>query len=156
MEPFKKKFPERFFNLGLTEQSITSMAAGLAIEGFRPIVYSITPFVLENNRIIYINRGWVPKKYVDKSKRVFSLLEGNIKIVGLVRHPQKKGYFVPENEPENGFWFTIIPEEINNYLNIFAENEFYIDELNIDECYLAGWSMGSAVSLTISKKYLRK
>lgn len=47
MEPFKKKFPERFFNLGLTEQSITSMAAGLAIEGFRPIVYSITPFVIE-------------------------------------------------------------------------------------------------------------
>ena len=39
---------------------------------------------------------------------------------------------MPENEPENGFWFTIIPEEINNYLNISAENEFYIDELNID------------------------
>ena len=47
MEPFKEKFPHRFFNLGLTEQTITGMAAGLAIEGFRPIVYSITPFVLE-------------------------------------------------------------------------------------------------------------
>ena len=68
----------------------------------------ITPFILENNRIIYINRGWVPKKYVDKSTRVFSLLEGNIKITGLVRLPQKKGYFVPENEPENGFWFCLL------------------------------------------------
>ena len=47
MEPFKEKYPHRFFNLGLTEQSITSMAAGLAIEGMRPIVYSITPFVIE-------------------------------------------------------------------------------------------------------------
>ena len=47
MEPFKEKYPDRFFNLGLTEQSITSMAAGLAIEGMRPIVYSITPFVIE-------------------------------------------------------------------------------------------------------------
>jgi transketolase len=47
MEEFKLKFPSRFFNLGLCEQTITSMAAGLAIEGFRPIIYSITPFVLE-------------------------------------------------------------------------------------------------------------
>ena len=47
MNPFKEKYPNRFFNLGLTEQAITSMAAGLAIEGYRPIVYSITPFVIE-------------------------------------------------------------------------------------------------------------
>ena len=92
----------------------------------------ITPFILENNEIIYINRGWVPKKYSDKKTRKFSLLEDKVRVVGLVRLPQKKGYFVPENEPENGFWFTIIPEELNNYLNISAENEFYIDELNID------------------------
>jgi len=47
MEEYKELFPDRFFNLGLCEQAITSMAAGLAIEGMRPIVYSITPFVLE-------------------------------------------------------------------------------------------------------------
>ena len=47
MTEFKARFPERFFNLGLCEQAITSMAAGLAIEGMRPVVYSITPFVLE-------------------------------------------------------------------------------------------------------------
>jgi transketolase len=47
MDEFKSKFSDRFFNLGMAEQSITSMAAGLAIEGMRPIVYSITPFVLE-------------------------------------------------------------------------------------------------------------
>ena len=93
----------------------------------------ITPFILENNEIIYINRGWVPKKYADKKTRKFSLLEDKVRVVGLVHLPQKKGYFVPENEPENGFWFTIIPEELNRHLNIVGEKEFYIDELNIDE-----------------------
>ena len=93
----------------------------------------ITPFILENNEIIYINRGWVPKKYADKKTRKFSLLEDKVRVVGLVRLPQKKGYFVPENEPENGFWFTIIPEELNGHLNIIGEKEFYIDELNVDE-----------------------
>jgi len=47
MDEFRSKFPIRFFNLGITEQSIISMAAGLAIEGLRPVVYSLTPFVLE-------------------------------------------------------------------------------------------------------------
>lgn len=47
MGPFKEKWPEKFFNLGLTEQSMISMSAGMALEGLRPLVYSITPFVLE-------------------------------------------------------------------------------------------------------------
>lgn len=47
MADFKSKFPERIFNLGLCEQSMISMAAGMALEGIRPVVYSITPFLLE-------------------------------------------------------------------------------------------------------------
>lgn len=47
MDVFIEKFPNRFFNLGLTEQSIISIAAGMAIEGLRPIVYTLTPFLIE-------------------------------------------------------------------------------------------------------------
>ena len=47
IEIFKKKFPKRFFNMGLCEQSMISLAAGIASEGLIPIVYSITPFLLE-------------------------------------------------------------------------------------------------------------
>jgi transketolase len=47
MDTFKERFPDRFFNLGLCEQAITSMAAGMAIDGLRPVIYSISPFVIE-------------------------------------------------------------------------------------------------------------
>ena len=47
MDLFKKKFPKRFFNTGLCEQSMISLASGMASEGLKPYVYSITPFLLE-------------------------------------------------------------------------------------------------------------
>jgi transketolase len=45
--PLKEKYPARYFNMGVCEQSMLSVAAGLALQGFKPIVYSITPFLLE-------------------------------------------------------------------------------------------------------------
>jgi transketolase len=47
MADFKINYPDRFFNVGLTEQSMISIAAGMALEGMRPLVYSITPFLME-------------------------------------------------------------------------------------------------------------
>lgn len=44
VEPFAKEFPERFINAGVAEQSMMSVAAGMASEGYHPFVYSIANF----------------------------------------------------------------------------------------------------------------
>ncbi len=43
-EDFQKEFPDRFINCGVMEQSMVSIAAGLALSGKKPYVYSIIPF----------------------------------------------------------------------------------------------------------------
>ena len=44
VEPFKKKFPNRFFNAGVSEQSMAGIASGLALKGFHVFIYSIANF----------------------------------------------------------------------------------------------------------------
>ena len=42
--PLYKKFPNRCFNVGISEQNMVSVAAGLAAYGYKPLVVTFTPF----------------------------------------------------------------------------------------------------------------
>ena len=46
-DDFRKDNPNRFFNLGICEQSLVGAASGMALEGLKPWVYTITPFLIE-------------------------------------------------------------------------------------------------------------
>ncbi len=46
LEGFIKEFPERFINCGIAEQNIVGVAAGLALAGKKPYIYSIIPFII--------------------------------------------------------------------------------------------------------------
>lgn len=43
-DDFKAAYPKRFFNCGVAEQNMVSMAAGMAASGLRPFVYTIASF----------------------------------------------------------------------------------------------------------------
>jgi transketolase len=45
--PFQEKFPARFFNMGICENTLISVSAGLGSQGFHPFVHTITPFITE-------------------------------------------------------------------------------------------------------------
>ena len=40
---------ERYFNIGINEQSMINIAAGLSMQGFNPIVHTIAPFLIDRN-----------------------------------------------------------------------------------------------------------
>lgn len=46
---FKEEYPDRFYNVGICENTITSMGAGLSSQGFVPFVHTIAPFITERS-----------------------------------------------------------------------------------------------------------
>lgn len=43
-DDFARRYPGRFINVGVAEATMASVAAGLALEGKKPFIYSIAPF----------------------------------------------------------------------------------------------------------------
>jgi transketolase len=46
IEEFKKKFPKQFLNCGVMEQSMMGISVGLAQQGMKPYVYTMSNFIL--------------------------------------------------------------------------------------------------------------
>jgi transketolase len=49
LHAFRKECPERYYNVGILEPTIISMAAGLSSVGFHPVVHTIAPFITERS-----------------------------------------------------------------------------------------------------------
>ena len=74
-DEFRERFPDRYINIGICEQSMMSAIAGMALEGFKPYVYSITPFLME--------RAFEQVKIDIDINRV------NVKIIGYADYPEQ-------------------------------------------------------------------
>ena len=64
----------------------------------------ITPLQSADGRITLINRGWIPERLRLRDSRPETLTKGGVIVDGIIREDKKKGYFVPENEPQNNVW----------------------------------------------------
>lgn len=45
LDRIRSEFPERFINVGIAEQNLINVCAGLALEGFKVFAYAIAPFI---------------------------------------------------------------------------------------------------------------
>ena len=68
IDKFARKFPERFFNLGVAEQNAVGAAAGLALEGFIPFLSSFAVFI--------------PGRCFDQIRVSICQNKANVKLVG--------------------------------------------------------------------------
>ncbi|MDG1995081.1 MAG: SURF1 family protein [Emcibacteraceae bacterium] len=65
-----------------------------------------TPLKMRDGRSVIVNRGWVPERIKEQSKRLISLISEETIVIGLLRKPWGKMWYGPENEPDNNMWFN--------------------------------------------------
>ena len=49
LKDFRDNFPDRYFNIGISEPGMTSVIAGLSKSGLIPLVHTIAPFLIERS-----------------------------------------------------------------------------------------------------------
>lgn len=45
LDKIREQFPDRFINVGIAEQNLINVSAGLALEGYKVFAYAIAPFI---------------------------------------------------------------------------------------------------------------
>jgi len=115
---------------------------------------------------VFVNRGWVPDTLKDPSKRAAGQIAGPVTITGLIRLPEHKGWFTPDNDYSGNRWFSRDldgmqwgPEGPPSPLQFTTEKKqayapFSIDADALPE-NLGGWPRGGTTVIDIPNSHLQ-
>ena len=87
-------------------------------EKFGPGYQVITPFVIGEERIVMVNRGYIPASQQASATRQDGQISGKVRLEGLMVWPSERNVFEPPDEPDNNLWFV-------KDVNAMAENDGY-------------------------------
>lgn len=121
-DEFRNKYSKRFYNLGICEQSIISVAAGMSLQGLHPWVYTITPFLIE--------------RPFEQIKLDIDQQKVNVKLVGFADYPS----LGPTHSELNGKKLMSIFNNIKSYFpNNGKETKKYINIIKKSKnpCFLS-------------------
>ena len=71
-----------------------------------PAYHVVTPFVLDDGRVLFVDRGIVPPALRNPQTRAASLLEGEQHVVGVWRTPDAPGLFTPAPDLTHRVWYS--------------------------------------------------
>ena len=123
-------------------------SAAQPIQGF----YLLTPLGSRDGSIVIVNRGFVPTELRDPATPArASRRRGDLH--GAVRAPEKRGWFMPENDPARNIWFTRDPQRSRGAKGLDRVAPFFIDaDAGPDP---GGWPRGGQTRLAIPNNHLQ-
>ncbi len=112
-DDFRKTHPKKFFNLGICEQSLLGTASGMSLEGLKPWVYTITPFLIE--------------RPFEQLKLDINQQNVNVKLVGFADYPN----LGPTHAETNA---ETIMSLFDNIKSFFPKDSFETEKA-VHDCY---------------------
>lgn len=96
---------------------------GNPVQGF----YLLTPLEIGPDALVFVNRGFVPTSMRDPAARPAPPPEGEVSLTGLVRAPEERALFVPENIPEAERWMVRDIAQMADARDLAGVAPFYVD-----------------------------
>jgi surfeit locus 1 family protein len=93
-----------------------------------PGYWVFAPAQLAGGSILLINRGFVPLERKDPTTRADGNLHGTIDIVGVMRWPEARGLFTPDDDVRGNVWYLRDPKTIAAAKKWATVAPFYIDQ----------------------------
>ena len=87
----------------------------------------VTPLRLADGAILLVDRGFVPTDREAPATRAAGEPQGRVRVTGLLRLPEGKGWFTPENEPQRNSWFWIDLPAMAKAAGVAPVLPFYVD-----------------------------
>jgi surfeit locus 1 family protein len=120
------KFPAEF----LSGEEALIYTAGSA---FRPDVqgqgyWVFAPARLAGGSIVVVDRGFIPYDRKDPATRAQGAPLGTIDIVGVMRWPETRGTFTPNDDPKTNVWYLRDQKAIATAKKWDAPAPFYIEQ----------------------------
>lgn len=67
----------------------------------------VTPLLRDDGGAVLVDRGWIPLALKEPSRRPETLVAGRQTVEGIARVGQEPGFFTPEAQPDENFWFIV-------------------------------------------------
>lgn len=116
--------------------------------------YLFTPLRRDDGTTVVINRGFVPGDQLRATlDRLPAQDDGVSEVVGLLRAPEERGWFVPENQPDRGEWFVRNLTDMAAARRLVRSAPFYVDAGASPG--QAGWPAGGQTQLTLPNNHLQ-
>lgn len=135
-------------DLEVAVHGLMSGQRGSPLQGY----YIFTPLRLASGAVVMVNRGFVPMDLRDPARRTEAAPAGEVAVAGLVRAPEVRGLFMPENEPTAERWFVRDVAEMARARGLERAAPFWVD---LDPAPGAtGWPRPGQTRLAIPNNHL--
>jgi surfeit locus 1 family protein len=128
LDPAKDEFRRVVFAATMPpgrEALVYGAASAVRPDVSGPGYWVFTPAALSDGTALVVNRGFVPEGQQDPKTHVPPA--GRIDLVGALRWPEPRGWFLPKDDPAHNLWFVRDPDAMAQAKGWGTVAPFYVE-----------------------------